>query len=92
MTLQEIANYGEILAAAGVIASLIFVGWQIKANTKTARLKMHEQITQTLLSFLNAVLRDPDAFVAADLGVRRPRQFHGYRAGAVLRPGRCRGY
>ena len=62
MTLQEIANIGEILGAAGVIASLIFVGWQIKSNTKTARLRMHEQATQTLLSFLNAVLTDPDAF------------------------------
>ena len=71
MTLQEIANYGEILAAAGVIASLIFVGWQIKANNKTARLKMHEQITQTLLSFLNTVIRDPDAFVAGVKSVDR---------------------
>ena len=52
MTLQEIANFGEILGAAGVIASLVFVGWQIKTNTKTARMRMHEQITHTFLSFL----------------------------------------
>ena len=71
MTLQEIANYGEILAAAGVIASLIFVGWQIKANTKTARLKMHEQMTQTFLSFLNAMLHDPDAFAVGLKSVDR---------------------
>jgi len=45
MTLQDLANYGEILAAVGVIASLVFVGWQIKANTKAARLRMHEQVT-----------------------------------------------
>ena len=64
MSLQEIANIGEILGASGVIASLIFVGYQIKSNTKTARLRMHEQATQTLLSFLNAVLTDPDAFSA----------------------------
>jgi hypothetical protein len=64
MTLQEVANIGEILGAAGVIGSLIFVGWQIKSNTRTARLRMHEQATQTLLSFLNTVLTDPDAFSA----------------------------
>ena len=63
MTLQEIANFGEILGAAGVIASLVFVGWQIKTNTKTARMRMHEQVTHTLLSFLNAVISDPDSFV-----------------------------
>lgn len=64
MTLQEIANIGEILGAAGVIASLIFVGWQIKANTKATRLHMHEQVTQTYMSFLNSVLLDPEAFSA----------------------------
>ena len=62
MTLQEIANIGEILGAAGVIASLIFVGWQIKTNTRTTRLRMHEQVTQTYMSFLNSVLIDPEAF------------------------------
>jgi hypothetical protein len=62
MTLDQLANLGEILGAAGVIASLIFVGWQIKSNTRTTRLQMHEQITHTLLSFLNTVLMDPEAF------------------------------
>lgn len=64
MSLQEIANIGEILGAAGVIASLIFVGWQVNANTRTNRMRMHEQITQTYLSFLNSVLTDPETFVA----------------------------
>ena len=64
MTLQEIGNIGEILGAAGVIGSLIFVGWQINANTRTNRMRMHEQITQTYLSFLNSVLTDPETFVA----------------------------
>jgi hypothetical protein len=64
MTLQEIANIGEILGATGVIASLIFVGWQIRSNTRTTRMRMHEQVTHTFLSFLNSVLLDPDAFSA----------------------------
>lgn len=64
MTLQELANFGEILGAVGVIASLIFVGWQIRANTKAARLRMHEQVTQTYMSFLGSLLVDPGAFAA----------------------------
>ena len=64
MTLQDIANIGEILGAAGVIASLIFVGWQIKTNTRTTRLRMHEQVTQTYMSFLGSVIADPEAFAA----------------------------
>ena len=64
MTLQELANFGEILGAAGVIASLIFVGWQIRANTRAARLRMHEQVTQTYMSFLGSILVDPGSFAA----------------------------
>lgn len=64
MTLQDLANYGEILGAAGVIASLVFVGWQIRANTKAARLRMHEQVTQTYMSFLGSILVDPGSFAA----------------------------
>lgn len=63
MSLQEIANFAEILGAAGVIGSLLYVGWQVSANTKTNRMRMHEQITQTYLSFLNSVLTDPEAFL-----------------------------
>ncbi|MDX1404789.1 MAG: hypothetical protein R3192_09635 [Woeseiaceae bacterium] len=63
MSLQEIANFAEILGAAGVIGSLLYVGWQVNANTKTNRMRMHEQVTQTYLSFLKAVLADPEAFM-----------------------------
>jgi len=64
MTLQDLANYGEILGAGGVIASLVFVGYQIRANTKAARLRMHEQVTQTYMSFLGSILVDPGSFAA----------------------------
>ena len=64
MTLQDLANYGDIFGAVGVIASLVYVGWQIRANTKAARLRMHEQVTQTYMSFLGSILVDPGAFAA----------------------------
>ena len=47
MSLEEFANIGEILGAAGVIASLILVGWQIRTNTRVTRLKMYEQYAQS---------------------------------------------
>ena len=64
MTIQDIASYAELLSAVGVIASLVFVGWQIRANTKAARLRMHEQVTQTYMSFLGSILVDPASFAA----------------------------
>ena len=63
MTIEDWANIGEIVGAAGVIASLVFVGWQVRSNTKTTRLHMHEQVTQTYMAFLNSVLIDPEAFL-----------------------------
>ncbi len=64
MTLQDLANYGEILGAAGVIGSLIFVGWQVRTNTKATRLHMHEQVTQTYMMFQSTILTDPATFAA----------------------------
>ena len=37
MTLTELANIGEILAASGVIASLIYVGYQIRETRRAVR-------------------------------------------------------
>ena len=64
MTIQDWANVGEIVGAAGVIASLVFVGWQVRSNTRATRLHMHEQVTHTYMSFLNSVLMYPEAFSA----------------------------
>ena len=64
MTLQDLASFGELIGAAGVIASLVFVGWQIRANTRAARLRMHEQVTQTYIAFLGSILVDPGTFAA----------------------------
>lgn len=62
MTLQEIAGIAEILGALGVIASLVFVGWQIRENTIATKAHIHEQVTQTYLAFLNSAIANPEAY------------------------------
>lgn len=64
MNLQDIASIAEILGAVGVIASLVFVGLQIRANTIATRAHIHEQVTQTYLAFLNSAISNPDAYAA----------------------------
>jgi hypothetical protein len=64
MTLSSLSELSQIVASIGVIVSLAFVGWQIRANTKDARLRMHEQTTQTYLSFLGSILVDAGTFAA----------------------------
>lgn len=46
MTLQSLAYVGELIAAAGVIASLVYLGIQIRRNESTTR----AATTQELLS------------------------------------------
>jgi hypothetical protein len=64
MNWEAIGAVGEIVGAMAVIGSLLFVGSQIKANTKTARLRMHVQITQSTLSFCATAVVDSEALAA----------------------------
>lgn len=64
MNWEAIGAVGELLGAMAVFGSLLFVGLQIKANTKTARLRMHEQTTRSTLSFLTTIVVDSEAFAA----------------------------
>lgn len=64
MTLQELASIAEIPGALGVIASLVFVGWQIRENTIATKAHIHEQVTQTYLAFLNSAIANPEAYAA----------------------------
>lgn len=54
----------EILGAVGVIASLVYVGWQIRENTIASKAHMHELITQTYLAWLNAAITNPEKYAA----------------------------
>lgn len=62
MTLQELASIAEILSALGVIASLLFVGWQIRENTVATKAHIHEQITQSYLAWLGSAIANPEAY------------------------------
>ena len=64
MTLQELTGIAEILGALGVIASLVFVGWQIRENTVATKAHMHELVTQTYLAWLNSAIANPEAYAA----------------------------
>ena len=62
MTLQDLGNIGEFIAAFGVIASLIYVGFQVRQNTRTMRAQIHENLTSGYLSIVDTVAAHPTAF------------------------------
>ena len=58
MTLSDAANIGQVFAALGVILSLIFIGWQVRQNTKSLRSSTLQRNTDLWFSWF-ALVADP---------------------------------
>ena len=48
MTTADIANIGQVLAAAATVLSLLFVGLQIRQNTRATRAASHNSVSNSL--------------------------------------------
>jgi hypothetical protein len=48
MTLEEISSIGQLVAAAATVASLVFVGLQIRQNTRATRAASHNSVSDSL--------------------------------------------
>lgn len=58
MTLSDAANIGQVLGALGVVLSLIFVGLQVRQNTKSLRSSTLQRNTQLWVDWL-MIIADP---------------------------------
>ena len=52
----------QIIEALGVIASLIFVGAQIRQNTKATRVQVQENMTSDYIAVAQILIDNADAF------------------------------
>jgi hypothetical protein len=59
MTLEGIYYISQIAAVIGIFASLIFVGLQIRQNTKAIKATSHHAVTDSFNAINNLVLSDP---------------------------------
>ena len=59
MTLEVIYYVSQIVAVVGIFASLIFVGLQIRQNTKAIKATSHHAITDSFNAINNLILSDP---------------------------------
>ncbi|MFN3230946.1 MAG: hypothetical protein ACE363_02170 [Alphaproteobacteria bacterium] len=60
MTLEEISYIGEIIAAVAVIASLIFVGTQLRQNTRAMRITAGQAMVTTWAATSRDVFNNDD--------------------------------
>lgn len=77
MTLETLAAWGEfvggiggLVAAIAVVASLIFVGMQIKASVRQASVDSYSTITSLWTNFTNAVAANEDSWRVFHNGIR----------------------
>lgn len=59
MTLEELAYVSQIVGVVAVLASLIFVGLQIRQNTKAIKATSHHAITDSFNAINNLIVSDP---------------------------------
>lgn len=72
MTLEDLANLAEIIGVAAVLASLIFVGIQIRQNNvqardanQLARAQMHQQIADGFTQMMSLAIQAEDKLIEA---------------------------
>jgi len=60
MTLEDLGNIGEFVAAIGVIISLVYLATQIRQNTSAVRSSASQAITETRTDFLKSISDSPE--------------------------------
>ena len=74
MNWEAIGAIGEVLGAAGVIASLFYLDTQIRQNTRSVRASSYHAVVTNLSNLSGAIGRDGST---ADVFVRGQSDFHG---------------
>ena len=65
LTLGQWSDLSQIVSAAAVVASLIYVGFEIRQNTEASRAATRQSIAETDFEYVGATL-DPAMLVAAE--------------------------
>ena len=72
MTLEQLAQVGEFIGGIAVILSLIFVGLQIRQNTKSVRAQSELVLSQRFGDFHGRVNEHPELSALYDKGISSP--------------------
>jgi hypothetical protein len=59
MSLEDLGNIGEFVAAVAVVVSLLYLAVQIRQNTQSVRSSTHQDATATAVHVLLGVIQTP---------------------------------
>lgn len=75
MDIVELGAIGELVGGVAVIASLIFLGQQVRQNTRSVQNAAHDYTNDAAIGFLRSVYEDPEISRMFWRGMSDPRQF-----------------
>ena len=61
MSLEDLGNIGEFVAAVAVVVSLIYLAVQIRQNTRSVRTASYQALTTSMSNYLETISRDREA-------------------------------
>jgi hypothetical protein len=77
MTLQDLANLGEAIGAIAVIASLIYLAFEIRQNTRAMRRAATQDIHRSLNDQTRCLVESPDLAALYFRASHRPEELTG---------------
>jgi hypothetical protein len=77
MTLQDLANLGEVIGAIAVIASLIYLAFEIRQNTRAMRRAATQDIHRSLNDQTRCLVESPDLAALYFRASQRPEELTG---------------
>jgi len=77
MTLQDLANLGEVIGAIAVIASLIYLAFEIRQNTQAMRRAATQDIHRSLNEQSRCLVESPDLAALFFRASQRPSELTG---------------
>ena len=60
MTLQDASNLAQVVGVLAVMASLIFVGIEVRQNSAITRAQVHQQLSDTFTAYLETLADHAD--------------------------------
>jgi len=77
MALQDLANLGEVIGAIAVIASLIYLAFEIRQNTRAMRRAATQEIHRSLNDQARCFVESPDLAALFFRASQQPQELTG---------------
>jgi hypothetical protein len=74
MSLEDLGNIGEFVAAVAVVLSLIYLAVQIRQNTRSVRMASHHAVMSEFRTNVRVLTQDPELASAYQVGLEHPDQ------------------